>query len=63
MPSSEMLRRVALVSSIHFIVLHLVVTAKPLRSAPIIVTLMIEAIRSSETSALTRATQRNIPYN
>jgi hypothetical protein len=28
---------------------------------PILVTMMMEAIRSSETSALTRATLRNIP--
>jgi hypothetical protein len=30
-------------------------------SSPILVTLMLEAIRSSETSVLTRATRRNIP--
>jgi hypothetical protein len=30
-------------------------------SAPILVTLMMEALRSSETSVLTRATWRNIP--
>jgi hypothetical protein len=30
-------------------------------SSPILVTLMIEALRSSETSVLTRATRRNIP--
>jgi hypothetical protein len=30
-------------------------------SSPILVTLMMEALSSSETSALTRATQRNIP--
>jgi hypothetical protein len=29
--------------------------------SPILVTLMIEALSSSETSALTRATRRNIP--
>jgi hypothetical protein len=31
------------------------------RSSPILVSLMMEAIRSSETSVLTRATLRNIP--
>jgi hypothetical protein len=30
-------------------------------SSPILVTLMMEALLSSETSVLTRATQRNIP--
>jgi hypothetical protein len=30
-------------------------------SSPILVTLMMEALRSYETSVLTRATQRNIP--
>jgi hypothetical protein len=30
-------------------------------SSPILVTLMMEALRSSETSVLTRATMRNIP--
>jgi hypothetical protein len=32
-----------------------------LRSSPILVTLMMEALRSSETSVLTRATRRDIP--
>jgi hypothetical protein len=32
-----------------------------LPSSPILVTLMMEAQRSSETSVLTRATRRNIP--
>jgi hypothetical protein len=42
-------------------VLRLLVTANFVPSSPILVTLMVEAILSSETSVLTRATQRNIP--
>jgi hypothetical protein len=38
----------------------LLVTAHVVRSSPILVTLMMEALGSSETSILTRATQRNI---
>jgi hypothetical protein len=40
--------------------LQFLVTAD-IPSAPILVTLMIEVIYSSETSVHTRATQRNIP--
>jgi hypothetical protein len=36
-------------------------TANVVPSPPILVTLMMEAIRSSETSVLTRATRRNFP--
>jgi hypothetical protein len=63
-----MLRRVALVRrdvskelSASFIVRRLLVTASVVPSSPILVTLMKEALSSSETSLLTRATQRNIP--
>jgi hypothetical protein len=42
-------------------VLRLLVTAKFFPSAPILSNLMMEKIRSSETSVITRATQRNIP--
>jgi hypothetical protein len=39
----------------------MLVTAKVVPSSPILVTLMMDLIRSSESSNLTRATQRNIP--
>jgi hypothetical protein len=40
---------------------RLLVTANVVPSSPILVTLMMEAIRSSETSVLTGAIRRNIP--
>jgi hypothetical protein len=39
---------------------RLLVTAVVVPSSPILITLMVEAIGSSETSVLTRATRRNI---
>jgi hypothetical protein len=42
-------------------VLRLLVTANVVPSSLILVTLMMQAIRSSETSVLTRATQLHIP--
>jgi hypothetical protein len=39
----------------------LLVTANVVPSSPILVTLMMEALRSFETSVLTRTTWRNIP--
>jgi hypothetical protein len=42
-------------------VLRLLVTAIVVPSSSILVTLMMEALRSSVTLVLTRATRRNIP--
>jgi hypothetical protein len=39
----------------------LLVTANVVPSSPILVTLMMEVLLSSETSVLTRATRHNIP--
>jgi hypothetical protein len=41
-------------------VIHLLITANVFPSSPIPVTLMMEGIRSSETSTLTRGTRRHI---
>jgi hypothetical protein len=51
MPSSGTLRRVALV----------ITDVSEELSASILVTLMMEALSSSEMSVLTRATRRNVP--
>jgi hypothetical protein len=40
---------------------RLLVMASAVPSSPILVTLMMEALSSSETSVLTRATRHNIP--
>jgi hypothetical protein len=41
----------------------LIIAADVVPSSPILFTLMIEALRSFETSVLTRATRRNVPEN
>jgi hypothetical protein len=44
-----------------YVVRRWLVTANVAPSSPILVTLMMEELSSSETSVLTRATRRNIP--
>jgi hypothetical protein len=67
MASSKILRRVALVrtdvSVLVFLrrVRRLLVTASVVPSSSILVALIKEALRSSETSVLTKDTRRNIP--
>jgi hypothetical protein len=70
MVSSGMLRRVALVRTdvseeptrvFLRSVRRLLVVASVVPSSPIFVTLIMEALSSSETSVITRATRRNIP--
>jgi hypothetical protein len=39
----------------------LIVTANVVPSSPIVATLMMEALRSSEASVITRVSRRNIP--
>jgi hypothetical protein len=41
--------------------LHRLLDTANVPNSPILITLMVEALRSSETSLLTRATRRNIP--
>jgi hypothetical protein len=62
MASSGMLRRVSLLRTDVFLrsVRRLLVTAN-VPSSPILVTLMMEALSSFETSVLTRSTRRNAP--
>jgi hypothetical protein len=45
----------------NWVFIRLLVTANVVLSSPILVTLMMQALSSSETSLLTRATRRNIP--
>jgi hypothetical protein len=66
MASSGMLHRVALVRTdvseeLSASIIRLLVTDNVVPSTQILVTLMLEALRSTETPVLTRATRRNIP--
>jgi hypothetical protein len=54
---SKLVTTLAVTSSVR----RLLVTANVVPSSSILVTLLMEALRSSETSVLIRATRRNIP--
>jgi hypothetical protein len=60
MPSSGIVRRVALVVFLRSVLLF-IVTANVVPSSPILIALTMEAMHSSETSVPTRATRRIIP--
>jgi hypothetical protein len=57
----ELRTALAVTSNHFFTACQLLVTANAVPSSPILVTLMMEALHSSETSALTIATWCNIP--
>jgi hypothetical protein len=61
--NASIIRVTRILSDLVFLhsVRRLLVTANVVASSSILVTLMMEALSSSETSALTRATRRNIP--
>jgi hypothetical protein len=61
--SEERIAYIIRVTRIVFLrsVRRLLVTASFVPSSPILITLMMEALRSSETSILTKATWRNVP--
>jgi hypothetical protein len=62
MASSGMLRRATLVRTVFLrSVRRVLVSASVVPSSPILVTLVKEALSSSETPVLTRARRRNIP--
>jgi hypothetical protein len=61
MPSSGMLRRVAPIRTDYSEGCSALVTANNVPNSPIFVTLIMEAIRSTETSVLTGSTRRSIP--
>jgi hypothetical protein len=57
----QIIQRSFRIGTTHCSVLWLLIKAKAVPSSPIPITLMMEVLRSSDTSLLTRATRRNTP--
>jgi hypothetical protein len=58
---SSSIIKVTRIDELRTLVLTSLVLSNVVHTSPMLVTMMLEALRSSETSVLTRVTRRNIP--